>query len=302
MARRPAPVGNACSKGPSAPEKDIEARRAESSSIYFSLLQAVERDARPAAASSPQRWPSGSSCSSSVCFAMIHGLRSVGDGRRTGPEGRRRLRGHRRSPGQCGRQHITCRGQLPLCAVFGGIVLAFTARSLVTVLRIVNRLIWGVTPSGHPTPWAPPILIGHVTVLFGVIDLAAWLGSQSLGLRFVATSHHPHVGCRLAPGERGGCPERNVSGGSFFPAHSSSASVLGVLHLSNDHRRCACGLEEVLPLRRNRDRVGAAPLDLLRRPTADGLHRRQRIAVAAPAHRTGRAINPRVGGPERALW
>ena len=85
--------------------------------------------------------------------------------------------------------------------VFGGIALAFTARSLVTVLWIVHRLIWGVTPSGHPTPWAPLILIGYVTVLFGVIDLAAWLGSQSLGLRLVAILlTDRHVGCRLAAG------------------------------------------------------------------------------------------------------
>ena len=64
--------------------------------------------------------------------------------------------------------------------------MAFTARSLVRVLWIVHRLIWRVTPSGNPTPWAPLILVGIVTVLFGVVDLAAWLGSQSIGLRLVA--------------------------------------------------------------------------------------------------------------------
>ena len=75
-------------------------------------------------------------------------------------------------------------------------------------------------PLGHPTPWAPLILIGYVTVLFGVIDLAAWLGSQSLGLRLVAillTIHH--VGRRLAAGLVVAAPRGVCSGGSCFPAH-----------------------------------------------------------------------------------
>ena len=70
--------------------------------------------------------------------------------------------------------------------VVGGIALAFTARSLVRVLWIVHRLIWRVEATGNPSLWAPLILVGFVTALFGFGDLAAWLGSQSLGLRGVA--------------------------------------------------------------------------------------------------------------------
>jgi uncharacterized BrkB/YihY/UPF0761 family membrane protein len=70
--------------------------------------------------------------------------------------------------------------------VVGGFALALTARSLVRVLWIVHRLIWRVEPRGKPTPWAPLILVGFVTVLFGMADLFAWVGSQSLLLRLVA--------------------------------------------------------------------------------------------------------------------
>jgi uncharacterized BrkB/YihY/UPF0761 family membrane protein len=68
----------------------------------------------------------------------------------------------------------------------GGFALLLTARSLVRVLWIVHRLIWRVQPAGKPTLWASLILVGFVTVLFGVADLAAWLSTQSLGLRVVA--------------------------------------------------------------------------------------------------------------------
>jgi len=68
----------------------------------------------------------------------------------------------------------------------GGFALALTARSLVGVLWIVHRLIWRVQPTRKPTPWAPLILVGFVTVLFGMADLFSWIGSQSLGLRIVA--------------------------------------------------------------------------------------------------------------------
>ena len=71
--------------------------------------------------------------------------------------------------------------------VLGGFALALTARSLVRVLWIVHRLIWRVesTAQAHANG-APLALVGIVTVLFGVADLAAWLGSQSLRLRVVA--------------------------------------------------------------------------------------------------------------------
>ncbi len=74
-----------------------------------------------------------------------------------------------------------------LIALFvGGFALAFTARSFVGVLWVVHRLIWRVEPTRKPTPWAPLILVGFVSVLFGVADLFAWVGSQSLGLRILA--------------------------------------------------------------------------------------------------------------------
>ncbi len=70
--------------------------------------------------------------------------------------------------------------------VLGGVALALTARSLVRVLWIVHRLIWGVRPSGNPTNWAALVLVGFATVLFGIADLAAWLGTQSVWLRLLA--------------------------------------------------------------------------------------------------------------------
>ena len=51
--------------------------------------------------------------------------------------------------------------------VVGGVALAFTARSLVRVLWIVHRLIWRVEATGNPSLWAPLILVGFVTALFG---------------------------------------------------------------------------------------------------------------------------------------
>ena len=70
--------------------------------------------------------------------------------------------------------------------VFGVIALAFTARSLVKVLWIVHRLIWDVQTVRRPSPWAALILVGVVTVIFGLADLVAWMGSQSIALRLVA--------------------------------------------------------------------------------------------------------------------
>jgi uncharacterized BrkB/YihY/UPF0761 family membrane protein len=70
--------------------------------------------------------------------------------------------------------------------VLGGVAVAFTARSLIRVLWVVHRLIWGVRPSRSPSLWSPLVLVGIVTVLFGLADLVAWLGSQSIGMRLVA--------------------------------------------------------------------------------------------------------------------
>ena len=73
-----------------------------------------------------------------------------------------------------------------LVLLFGGVALALTARSLVGVLWIVHRLIWGVQPKRKPTPWAALILVGFITALFGIADLAAWMGSQSIALKLLA--------------------------------------------------------------------------------------------------------------------
>ena len=68
----------------------------------------------------------------------------------------------------------------------GGFALALTARSLVRVLWIVHRLIWRVESTRKPSEWGALILVGIATALFGIADLAAWLGSQSFGLRVLA--------------------------------------------------------------------------------------------------------------------
>ena len=181
---------------------DIEARRAESASID-SALQAVERDAQTG----------GGVLAAAVAFRLFmflvpyafvvvtgFGLSATAAGQVPKDAAHSAGIGGLLASAVASTSTMSLANRL-FALVFGGIALAFTARSLVTVLWIVNRLIWGVTPSGHPTPWAPLILIGYVTVLFGVIDLAAWLGSQSLG---TATgchpSDHPHVGRRLAAG------------------------------------------------------------------------------------------------------
>ena len=139
--------------------------------------------------------------------------------------------------------------------VLGGITLAFTARSLIRVLWIVHRLIWGVRPSRGPSLWAALILVGIVTVLFGLADLVAWLGSQSIGLRLVgllltvvasagawylASWWMPREDCEMVgapPGSRHGRPGCR----SAAPAHA--------------HLRRARGVAEILPLWCDRDRA-----------------------------------------------
>jgi uncharacterized BrkB/YihY/UPF0761 family membrane protein len=73
-----------------------------------------------------------------------------------------------------------------LALLLGGIALAFTSRSLLGVLWIVHRLIWGVQPTRKPSPWAALALVGFVTVLFGFADLVTWIGSHSIPLRLLA--------------------------------------------------------------------------------------------------------------------
>ena len=70
--------------------------------------------------------------------------------------------------------------------VVGGVALAFTSRSLVKVLWIVHRLIWGVRASTKPPARAVPLLVGIATALFLISGLISWMGSQSLGARLLA--------------------------------------------------------------------------------------------------------------------
>jgi uncharacterized BrkB/YihY/UPF0761 family membrane protein len=166
---------------------DIEARRADSTSID-SAFQAVERDAQTG----------GGVLAAAVAFRLFmflvpyafvmvtgFGLSSTAAGQVPKDAARAAGIGGLLASAVASTSSMSLANRL-FALVLGGIAMAFTARSLVSVLWVVHRLIWGVQPSGKPTRWAPVILFGFVTVLFGVVDLAAWLGSHSLGLRLVS--------------------------------------------------------------------------------------------------------------------
>jgi uncharacterized BrkB/YihY/UPF0761 family membrane protein len=166
---------------------DIEARRSDSASID-SAFEAVERDAQTG----------GGVLAAAVAFRLFmflvpyafvmvtgFGLAATGVGQNP--------KDAARSAGISGLLASAVRSASSmslanriLALLLGGVALAFTARSLVGVLWIVHRLIWGVQPSRKPTPWAALILIGFTTALFGMADLAAWMGTQSISLRVVA--------------------------------------------------------------------------------------------------------------------
>jgi uncharacterized BrkB/YihY/UPF0761 family membrane protein len=165
----------------------IEARRADSASIA-TVFEAVERDAQSG----------GGVLAAAVAFRLFmflvpyafvmvtgFGLVSTAAGQNPGDAAR--------SAGISGLfATAVSDASTPslanrLVALFvGGFALALTARSLVQVLWVVHRLIWRVEPQRKPSPWAPLILVGFVTVLFGAADLFAYIGSQSFGLRVVA--------------------------------------------------------------------------------------------------------------------
>jgi uncharacterized BrkB/YihY/UPF0761 family membrane protein len=165
----------------------IEARRANSASID-TALDAVERDAQSG----------GGVLAAAVAFRLFmflvpyafvmctgFGLASTAAGQDPGDAAR--------SAGISGllASAVTSTSTLSLAnrlvaLVLGGFALVLTARSLISVLWIVHRLIWRVQPSRKPSPWGPLVLFGLVTVLFGLGDLAAWIGSHSLLLRVVA--------------------------------------------------------------------------------------------------------------------
>ncbi len=165
----------------------IEARRADSASID-TAFQAVERDAQTG----------GGVLAAAVAFrlfmflvpyafVMLTGLGLVSSAAGQNPKDA----AHSAGIGGLLASAVASTSTLSLAnrilaLILGGIALAFTARSLVRVLWIVHRLIWGIQPAGNPTLWAPLILVGVVTVLFGLTDLVAWLGSQSIVLRLLA--------------------------------------------------------------------------------------------------------------------
>jgi uncharacterized BrkB/YihY/UPF0761 family membrane protein len=166
---------------------DIEARRADSASLD-TAFEAVERDAQTG----------GGVLAAAVAFrlfmflvpyafVMVTGFGLAATGAGQDPKDAAR------SAGISGllASAVGSTSSLSLfnrivVLLFGGIALAFTARSLIKVLWIVHRLIWRVQPDRKPTPWAALILVGVVTAIFGLADLVAWMGSQSLALRLVA--------------------------------------------------------------------------------------------------------------------
>ena len=166
---------------------EIEARRAESASID-TALGAVERDAQTG----------GGVLAAAVAFRLFMFLvpyafvMVTGFGLVSTTAGQNPMdAAHSAGISGLFASAVTSTSSMTLfdrivALALGCVALAFTAHSLVMVLWTVHRLIWGVRPSGSPTPWTTLILIGLVTVLFGIVDLAAWLGSQSLGSKFLA--------------------------------------------------------------------------------------------------------------------
>jgi membrane protein len=165
----------------------IEARRADSASID-TAFDAVERDAQTG----------GGVLAAAVAFRLFmflvpyafvmvtgFGLASSAAGQDPGDAARSAGIGGLLASAVASTSTLSLWNRL-VALVVGGVALALTARTLVRVLWIVHRLIWRVETSQKPSPWASLILIGFVTVLFGVADLAAWLGSQSVGLRLLA--------------------------------------------------------------------------------------------------------------------
>jgi uncharacterized BrkB/YihY/UPF0761 family membrane protein len=165
----------------------IEARRADSASID-TAFDAVERDAQSG----------GGVLAAAVAFRLFiflvpyafvmstgFGLASTAAGQDPGDAARSAGIGGLLASAVASTSTLSLTDRL-VALVLGGFALALTARSFVRVLFIVHRLIWRVQPPRKPSPWAPLILIGLVTALFGIADLTSWIGSQSLPLRLVA--------------------------------------------------------------------------------------------------------------------
>jgi uncharacterized BrkB/YihY/UPF0761 family membrane protein len=165
----------------------IEARRADSASID-TALEAVERDAQTG----------GGVLAAALAFRLFmflvpyafvlstgFGLASTAAGQDPGDAARSAGIGGLFASAVSSTSTLSLANRF-VALVLGGFALALTARSLIRVLWIVHRLIWRVQPPRKPSPWAPLILVGVVTAMFGIADLTAWIGSQSFGLRVVA--------------------------------------------------------------------------------------------------------------------
>ena len=150
----------------------IEARRADSASIA-TAFEAVERDAQSG----------GGVLAAAVAFRLFmflvpyafvmvtgFGLASTAAGQDPGDAARSAGIGGLLASAVASTSTLSLANRI-VALVVGGFALALTARSLVGVLWIVHRLIWRVQPPRKPSPWAPLILVGFVTVLFGMADL-----------------------------------------------------------------------------------------------------------------------------------
>ncbi len=166
---------------------DLEARRAGSASID-SAFEAVERDAQTG----------GGVLAAAVAFRLFmflvpyalvmmtgFGLLSTGMGQDPKDAARSAGIGGLLASAVGSESSLSLVNRL-LVLFLGGIALAFTARSLVGVLWVVDRLIWRVQPKRKPTPWAALTLFGVVTALFVIADVAAWMGTQSIALKLLA--------------------------------------------------------------------------------------------------------------------
>src|SRR5580704_6187172 len=165
----------------------IEARRADSASID-TALDAVERDAQSG----------GGVLAAAVAFRLFmflvpyafvmctgFGLASTAAGQDPGDAARSAGITGLLASAVASTSTLSLANRL-VALVLGGFALALTSRSLIRVLWIVHRLIWRVQPTRKPSPWGPLILVGLVTVLFGLGDLTSWIGSQSIPLRVLA--------------------------------------------------------------------------------------------------------------------
>ena len=252
------------------------------------VLQAAERDA---SVRGRRRARCGSGVPPfhvprSVCLCRGHRVR-VGPLRRPGripgtPLVRRALVD--RSPPLSPAQYPFRRPTAPIASVLGGFALALHGALPSGSRGSCTALSGDCSPPRKPTPGAPLDPRGIITVLFGMADLFAWIGSQSLGLRsfvFFLT-----IVVLAGPGSwPPGCSRATVRlmGALARGAHRRRGRRRPAD--PDDHLRRARRDAEIGSLRGHRDRAGASALDLLRGPIAHRCHRGERVTVEAPDQR-----------------